>query len=104
MKVAISTLGRTLEDPIDPRFGRAKGFIIMDMESEDFTYLDNSKNIELAQGAGIQTAQFVADQQVAVVISGHFGPKASQVLQQAGIRMETAPEGTVVRNAVSSLK
>lgn len=104
MKVAISTLGRTLDDPIDPRFGRAKGFVVLNTDAENFTYLDNGRNIELAQGAGVQTAQFVADQEVDVVISGHFGPKAAQVLEQAGIRMETAAEGITVRDAVNGLK
>ena len=100
MKIAISTLGRALEDAVDPRFGRAQGFVITDADAENFQYVDNRKNLELAQGAGIQTAQFIADQQVNVVVSGHFGPKAAQVLEQAGIRMVTVQDGATVRDAV----
>ena len=100
MKVAISTLGKGMEDPVDPRFGRAQGFVIVDTDTESFHFVDNGKNIELAQGAGIQTAQFIADQQVVAVVSGHFGPKAAQVLEQAGIRMVTVPDDTTVRDAV----
>ena len=100
MKIAVSTLGRGMEDPVDPRFGRARGFVIVDSNQDNFAFVDNQSNIELAQGAGIQTAQFIADQEVTIVVSGRFGPKAAQVLNQAGIRMVTVPDGTTVREAV----
>ncbi|RLE19565.1 MAG: dinitrogenase iron-molybdenum cofactor biosynthesis protein [Acidobacteria bacterium] len=103
MKVAVSTLGKTMEDKIDPRFGRAQGFVFYDTESGDSEYTGNGENIALAQGAGTQTAQFIADKGVEMVISGHFGPKAAQVLQTAGIQMKEAEPAWTVKEAIEQL-
>ncbi|MBU1741057.1 MAG: DUF134 domain-containing protein, partial [Proteobacteria bacterium] len=59
-KIAISSEGPTLDDKVDPRFGRAGGFVIVDPETMEFTYLDNGASQARAQGAGIQTAEVVA--------------------------------------------
>lgn len=103
MKIAVSALGTTEQEAIDPRFGRARGFIIADTETGAVQYSDNADNIALAQGAGVQTAQFIADQHVDIVVSGQFGPKATSVLQQAGIRMVTVPENYTVRQAIDKV-
>ena len=100
MKIAVSSLGNTLESKVDPRFGRAHGFIIYDTETKSFEYIDNSKNLSLMQGAGIQTAQFIADKGVEVVVSGSFGPKAASVLERAGIKMVSGGEGLSVKEAI----
>lgn len=100
MKIAVSAMGETEQDAIDPRFGRARGFVIADTGTGAIQYSDNADNIALAQGAGIQTGQFIADQGVDVVVSGHFGPKAANVLDRAGIRMVTVPESYTVRQAI----
>jgi len=101
MKIAVSTLGNTMDAKLDPRFGRAQGFLMVDTEQQTEMFVGNQENISLAQGAGIQTAQFMADSGVDVVVSGHFGPKAASVLERAGIRMVSAPEGITVREAVA---
>ncbi len=103
MKIAISSLGNTLESKVDPRFGRAHGFIIFDTESGSFEYVDNSSNLSLMQGAGIQTAQFIADMGVDVAVSGSFGPKAASVLERAGIKMVSVGEGLSVRDAIKKV-
>jgi len=36
MKVAISTTGQTLDAPLDPRFGRARNFLVYDLEQKTF--------------------------------------------------------------------
>ncbi|MCK5878775.1 MAG: NifB/NifX family molybdenum-iron cluster-binding protein [Holophagae bacterium] len=102
MKIAISALGKTLEDKIDPRFGRAQGFILFDTESGSAEYVGNGENIALAQGAGTQTGQFIADKNVEMVISGNFGPKAASVLQAAGIQMKEADPAWTVKEAIKN--
>jgi predicted Fe-Mo cluster-binding NifX family protein len=37
---------------VDPRFGRAGGFLVVDLESMATTYVDNGSAQALAQGAG----------------------------------------------------
>ena len=56
----------------------------MDSETLDNTYLDNGSSQVLAQGAGIETAQRVADAGAEAVLSGYVGPKAFEALKAAG--------------------
>ncbi|PKK82355.1 MAG: dinitrogenase iron-molybdenum cofactor biosynthesis protein [candidate division Zixibacteria bacterium HGW-Zixibacteria-1] len=97
MKIAISSQGKDLSSNVDPRFGRARYFIIYDTESGGFEAIDNNQNINAAQGAGIQAAQIVARQNVAVVISGNLGPKAFGTLAAAGIRAALRADGSVAQ-------
>ena len=54
MKVIVTSQGQELNSPVDPRFGRAKYFLVVDTETGDFSAADNSQNLNAAQGAGIQ--------------------------------------------------
>lgn len=85
MKIAITAQGDTLESRLDPRFGRAAGFLIMDSEGGSVTYRDNEQNLSLPQGAGLQAAMHMADAGVQALITGHVGPKAFAALSKGGI-------------------
>lgn len=87
MKIAVSSEGPGLESMVDPRFGRAAGFVLVDSETMDNTYLDNGASQVLAQGAGIETAQRVAEAGAEVVLSGYVGPKAFEALKAADIQI-----------------
>ena len=95
MKIAISSTGRDLNSNLDPRFGRAEYFIIVDPETMDFEVVENSQNFNLPQGAGIQAGKTIADNQVDALITGHCGPKAFRVLQSAGVKIMTGASGKV---------
>ena len=99
MKIAISTSGQDLNSSVDPRFGRAKGFIVFDTISREFEYVDNKQNLNAAQGAGIQSGKIVSDTGAEVVITGHCGPKAFMTLKTAGIKVYTGAQGSV-QNAI----
>lgn len=99
-KIAISSEGPTLEDRVDPRFGRAAGFVIVDLATLDFEYLDNGAGQVRAQGAGIQAAETVARAGVTAVLTGYVGPKAFQALAAAGIRVAQNMENISVREAM----
>ncbi|MFH1999969.1 MAG: NifB/NifX family molybdenum-iron cluster-binding protein [Planctomycetota bacterium] len=95
MKIAFSSRGPTLDSEIDPRFGRAGMFLIIDTSNQDLIPINNEQNVQAAQGAGIQTAVLVADAGADVVITGHCGPKAFRTLSAAGISVVVGAEGTV---------
>jgi len=95
MKIAISSTGRDLNSNLDPRFGRAEYFIIVDPETMDFEVVENSQNFNLPQGAGIQAGMTIADNRVDALITGHCGPKAFRVLQSAGVKIMTGASGKV---------
>ncbi len=95
MKVAVTAQGKTLESSVDPRFGRAQCFIIVDTETDDFEVVDNKQNLNAAQGAGIQAGRTVAEHKAEVLITGHCGPNAFRTLSSAGIKVAVGAEGTV---------
>ena len=95
MKIAITSVDGTLEGKVDERFGRAKKIIVYDTETKEHVSLDNSMNLNAAQGAGIQAAQNVVKSGANAIISGHFGPKAFQVIQVAGLEIYSANDMTV---------
>ncbi len=97
MKVAISAEGSTPDSRVDTRFGRAKYFVIADTETGDFKAVDNEQTLNVPQGAGIQSAQTVAQSGASAVISGHVGPKAFRALNAAGIDVLLASDMTVAQ-------
>ncbi len=103
MKIAITSQGADLSSQVDPRFGRARMFIIYDVDSGEFEAVDNEQNLNAAQGAGIQAAQNVADQGVEYVLTGHCGPKAFSALNAAGVKVIVGVEGSV-QEAIEKFK
>ncbi len=99
-KIAVSSEGPTLDDQVDPRFGRAAGFVIVDPTTMEIEYLDNGASQARGQGAGIQAAELVAGRGVGVVLTGYVGPKAFTALRAAGIRIGADLDGLSVRQAV----
>jgi predicted Fe-Mo cluster-binding NifX family protein len=84
-----------MESPVDPRFGRAAFFVVVDTDGGAFETHSNDQNVNAAQGAGIQAAETVSRLGAEAVLTGHCGPKAFRTLQAAGIRVVTGAEGTV---------
>jgi len=95
MKIALTSMGEGLDAQVDPRFGRAKVFLVIDTETEAIEVVDNTQNLEASQGAGIQAAQIVAETGAEVVITGHCGPNAFRTLTAAGIKLVVGAEGKI---------
>ncbi|OFZ83071.1 MAG: hypothetical protein A2583_12690 [Bdellovibrionales bacterium RIFOXYD1_FULL_53_11] len=87
MKVVVTAQGRKADSEIDERFGRCGYLLFYDTDTGDFAAHENSKNLNAAQGAGIQTAAAVSRLGAEYVITGHCGPKAFAVLQSANIKV-----------------
>ena len=103
MKIAVSSTGKDLNSAVDPRFGRARFFIVIDTETGAFSAHDNTQSMNALQGAGIQSAKNVADLGVKAVVSGNMGPNAFSTLLAAGIDMFTGASGTV-QDALDAFK
>ena len=86
MKLIITTASADINAQVDPRFGRAAYFLIIDIDSLEWQAISNPA-IHASGGAGIQAAQFAADQACDAVVSGDFGPNAYNALKTAGLPM-----------------
>jgi predicted Fe-Mo cluster-binding NifX family protein len=95
MRIAVTTEGNDLDAQIDSRFGRAAKFLIVDSETMRFDVVANTQSLDLAQGAGIQSAQNVLVHKPDVVLTGNCGPKAFRVLKVAGIRVVVGVKGRI---------
>lgn len=102
--IAVSAEGPSLDDPVDPRFGRAAGFLLVDPETLDTEYIDNGASQTMARGAGIQAAETVVRSGAKVVLTGFVGPKAFAALSAAGVKVGQNLDGLTVRQAVEKFK
>lgn len=93
-KICIPSKGKDLEAEMDPSFGRAQYFLIVDPETMDFEVVSNP-NSEAAQGAGIQSAQLISNKNIGTLITGSCGPNAQRILQSSGINVITGANGKV---------
>jgi predicted Fe-Mo cluster-binding NifX family protein len=94
MKVAISSSGRDLAAQLDPRFGRCRYFLMIELDDMNFEVFDN-ENAASGGGAGIQSAQFIAASGAKALITGFCGPNAMQTLSTAGVQVYVGQTGTV---------
>lgn len=99
MKIAITAQDSSFDGPVDPRFGRAKYFVVFDTDTGQHSLHDNEQNLNAVQGAGIQAAQKVAELGAEAILTGHVGPKAFHTLQAAEIQVYSGVSGSV-RQAV----
>lgn len=101
MKIAVTSKGKELDSPVDPRFGRAAYILIVDTDSLEVDVLDNSANINAFKGAGIQAAVMVGKKGAKALLTGFCGPNAFKALNAGGIKVGNDLSGTV-RDAVKA--
>jgi predicted Fe-Mo cluster-binding NifX family protein len=94
MKIIITATSNKIDQPFNPRFGRADYFILVDSETRDWQAFSNPA-ADARGGAGPQAVQFIAQKGAEVVISGRYGPSAFTALEAAGIKAYLAKDGTV---------
>ena len=97
MKIAVSATSPTLDADIDPRFGRCAYFIFIETDDMSFEAVENT-NAMLSNGAGIQSAQLVAEKGAGFILTGKCGPNSQHALSAAGIVMITDCSGNVKDN------
>lgn len=102
MKVAITAQRAAWDAPVDPRFGRARTFVLIDTESRELTEIPNAQALNAAQGAGVQAAALLCRAGAEVIVTGHCGPKAFAALAAGRVKVFTGVEGTVA-DAVAKL-
>jgi len=94
MKIAVSASAQSYEGPVDSRFGRCSYFVIYDDETKKADVIGNGASSS-SGGAGIQSAQIVAEAGAQVVLTGNIGPNAFRTLKAAGLAVFTGVSGSV---------
>lgn len=92
MKIAVPAKGKKLGSELDPRFGRAPYFLIVDSDTMKYTVINGE---DLPHGAGIAAATAVVGSGAKVVIAGNLGPKAFRVLMVSGLDIFIDAKGLV---------
>ena len=103
MKIAITAQDGSLDAKIDPRFGRAGYFVVVDPDTMKSEVVDNKQNVQAAAGAGVQAAQTVAEHGASAILTGNCGPKAFRTLRAADIEVFMGLSGTV-KEAIAAYK
>jgi len=100
---AISVTSMADPDPhLDPRFGRAEAFLVVDEAGRTVQCLANPHK-DASHGAGPAVAGWMRDLGVGTIVSGEFGPKAAASLAALGIVAWLAPAGIRASEAHSRL-
>ncbi len=92
-----------IDSLIDPRFGRAYAFLIVELETGKIVAQFFNSAASAAHGAGTAAAVVMKSNDVDAVISGRFGPTAFQSLQAFNIEMWIAPQGITAETALDQL-
>ena len=103
MKIMLTTVSPAIDSQVDPRFGRAGYFLLVDPDTLEWQAFPN-RGTSASGGAGIWAAQFMAEQKVDAVVSGDFGPNAYRALKEAGISMYLYGACHTAREAVQRFK
>jgi predicted Fe-Mo cluster-binding NifX family protein len=103
MKIIMTTVSPSIDSALDPRFGRGAYLLAVDTESLQWEAHPNP-GVNAPGGAGIQAAQFVADQKAGAALSGDFGPHAFSALQAASVAMYVYGDCRTAHAAIERFK
>jgi len=104
MIIAVTAQEGRIDSPVDSRFGRAPFFMIANSDTMEVYAHDNTEGANAGNGAGTSAAQLLAEQNVEVLYTGKVGPKATEALEKAGVRVVEQTSGTVEEVLTTALR
>jgi predicted Fe-Mo cluster-binding NifX family protein len=104
MRIALTVTEKSENAKVDPRFGRCAAFCVYDEETGEKKFIDNTQNLNAAQGAGIQAAQNILKENINVLITGNVGPKAFGLLQGSNVKIYIGASGMTIDEAIKNFK
>ena len=102
MIIAVPTMENSLSSPVDERLGRANFFAIYDTDTEKVNFIENPGK-DANSGAGIKAVQTLINNKVELLLAGHVGAKARDILDASGIKFKEGISGRledVLKNAL----
>ena len=105
MKIVFTAEGVNWDSKMDPRFGRAKNFVVYNEETDELSVLDNSEVENEAHGAGPKAASKMAELKVNVLITGNGpGGNAAKVLEKLGTECYIGAGDMTIKEAYDNYK
>ncbi len=102
MKVAITCRENNADALIDQRFGRCAYFAIYNTEDHSLEFVENTAH-NAAEGAGPAAVAIIANREVGKVVSGEFGFKIKNMLNDLNIQMVIFKEEKSVKEITALL-
>ena len=97
MKICFPVMeNQGLESPVFGHFGSAPGFVVVDMNTNEVTAINNSDLIH--QHGACNPVAGLGGHQVDAIVVGGIGGGALHKLNRAGMRVFQAQEGTISEN------
>jgi predicted Fe-Mo cluster-binding NifX family protein len=93
MRIAVTSMDKSLETPVSKRFGRSLYVFVADTETRVVKIIDNAAFAALGLGAGAKTAEMLARLDVRWVATGEIGRESFQILKNSGIGVVTCATG-----------
>lgn len=94
MKIIITAQSIEINSRMDSRFGRCRFFHIYDTETNKTQIIENP-GFDARGGAGIQAANYILDNNADVLITGHLGPNASEILKNSNLKIFMSIEKSI---------
>jgi len=105
MKIVFTTKGNTWNSPMDPRFARAKMFLLYDEKTDILKEIDNSDTESMEHGVGGKSSKKMITVGANIVITGNgAGEKALKILKTTNIQFYTGAGEMSVKEAYEAYK
>ncbi len=95
--VAVTCTGPSLDDMVDPRFGRADGFLIVNLDDMACEYIVNTLQ---HFNAGVEAVKTIKNLGAGALLTGHVGINAYEALKDDGIYVMQNLDNMTAREAV----
>lgn len=102
MKIAVPAFGPTLDDKVDPAFGRSRYYLIVETDDLSFEAVE-SQHRDIEMGAGIRSARLIVEKGARTVLTGIWKLKFHRPMQAAGVEVIRGVSGQV-REVVEQFK
>jgi predicted Fe-Mo cluster-binding NifX family protein len=96
MKIALCSKENKKESLVDDRFARSEYFVIFDDEKKDFNFIKNNSNTE--HGAGPKAIQFLAEQNVNIIIAPPLGKNATMAAEGSQMQVYLQENKSIEEN------
>ena len=102
MKIAVTSTGGSMDALVSEQFGRCQYLLIVDSNTLKFEAVSNLGE-QMQSGAGPKAAELIINKGTEVLLTGHIGDKAEEVLKIGGVKIVDGYKGTIkVKDAVNS--